>query len=119
MRRATKSYNLVNGNPDLRKEWHPTRNGSVKPEEVAPFSSSKFWWICEKGHEWEARAYNRTRGQGCPFCAGKRSSDLPLREWSPRMERSGSARHSGKSGILLRAMSWSRCLTRHGLTSPS
>ena len=58
--------------PELAKEWHPTLNGSVKPSEIAPKSDKKFYWICEKGHTYDASAGRRTIGQGCPFCANRR-----------------------------------------------
>jgi hypothetical protein len=40
------------------------------PKDVTPRSSKKVWWICGKGHEWEAIIYNRVKGRGCPYCAG-------------------------------------------------
>ncbi len=59
--------------PDLCKEWHPTKNGTLKPEEVAAKSHKKIWWQCTKGHEWEAIVANRTRlGRGCPYCVGQK-----------------------------------------------
>ena len=38
--------------PDVAKEWHPTKNGSLTPCEVSASSKKKAWWICSKGHEW-------------------------------------------------------------------
>jgi len=58
--------------PDVAKEWHPTKNGQLKPTLVAPMSHKKVWWICSKKHEWQASVANRTRGTGCPYCAGKK-----------------------------------------------
>jgi hypothetical protein len=29
------------------------------------------WWKCDKGHEWQATLNNRSKGSGCPYCAGK------------------------------------------------
>jgi hypothetical protein len=58
-------------NPLLAKEWHPTRNGSLTAEYVAPASNKKVWWTCGKGHEWRATVNSRNRGNGCPYCAGK------------------------------------------------
>ena len=58
-------------NPLLAKEWHPTRNGSLTAECVAPASNKKVWWTCGKGHEWRATVNSRNRGNGCPYCAGK------------------------------------------------
>ena len=57
--------------PEVAKQWHPTKNGDLKPEGVAPASGKKVWWICEKGHEWPAAVNGRTNGSGCPMCAGK------------------------------------------------
>ena len=58
-------------NPSLAKEWHPTANGSLTAKDVRPWSNKRVWWICGKGHEWEAALSNRTAGRGCPHCAGK------------------------------------------------
>jgi len=55
--------------PEIAAEWHPTRNGSLLPSQVAP-TIGKYWWICKRGHEWEASANNRTtHGKGCKRCA--------------------------------------------------
>jgi hypothetical protein len=57
-------------NPELAKQWHPTKNGRLTPKDVTPNSNKKAWWICGKGHEWKATISNRNRGRGCPYCAG-------------------------------------------------
>jgi len=67
------SHNLAVKNPDLAKEWHPTINGELSPNDVTPGSNKKVWWRCERGHEWEAAIGNRTRGTGCPYCSGRRA----------------------------------------------
>ena len=57
--------------PDIANQWHPTKNGSLKPTQVKPKSDKKAWFICPKDstHEWEARLADRTsKGSGCPFC---------------------------------------------------
>lgn len=57
--------------PALLEEWHPTKNGMLKPEYVRVGSGNKVWWLCRKcGHEWQASPFNRTNGQGCPACTG-------------------------------------------------
>lgn len=53
---------------DLVKEWNYARNMEVKPEELGVKSSRKVWWLCDKGHEWQARISDRTNGSGCPVC---------------------------------------------------
>jgi hypothetical protein len=59
-------------NAQLLAEWHPTKNKYIKPSQVCPGSHKKVWWICVKGHEWEAAIQSRTNGRGCPYCAGKK-----------------------------------------------
>ncbi len=57
---------------DLMIEWHPSKNGTVKPGNVSAGSGKRYWWKCSKGndHEWEASVANRTQGRGCPICSG-------------------------------------------------
>lgn len=63
---------LAAATPRLMDEWHPTLNGSIRPENVASRSTAKYWWKCGKGHEWQASASNRSkRGDGCPYCSGR------------------------------------------------
>jgi hypothetical protein len=42
------------------------------PTTVTASSNKKLPWRCSLGHEWAAKAADRTRGQGCPYCANKR-----------------------------------------------
>ncbi len=62
---------LLNTNPALAKDWHPTKNALLTPADVTPGSHKKAWWICGKGHEWEAQICDRNRGTGCPYCSGR------------------------------------------------
>ena len=56
---------------DIAREWHPTKNGELKPTEITAHSSKKAWWMCSKGHEWEDRINHRTsRNTSCPYCSG-------------------------------------------------
>jgi len=61
---------LATINPQLAKEWHPTLNGDLTPYDVTCGSAKKVWWICDKGHEWEASIVNRIKGNRCPYCSG-------------------------------------------------
>ena len=63
--------------PELAKQWHPTRNGDTKPEDVVAGSGKRFWWKCDVAddHEWEATSNSRTTNNaGCPCCDGKKVS---------------------------------------------
>jgi glutaredoxin len=79
-------------NPELAKEWHPTKNQSLTAADVSKGTNRKVWWECPKGHSYEASVNNRSRGSGCPFCSGRMSTpDNSLavknpeiaREWHP------------------------------------
>jgi hypothetical protein len=65
---------LATLNPDLAKEWHPTKNGKHTPNDVGAGSHKKVWWKCPKGedHEWEAQVVNRNKGAGCLICSGQK-----------------------------------------------
>lgn len=63
---------LATVNPKLAAEWHPTKNGELTPQAVTSGSNKKVWWLCAKGHEWQAQINARNRGNGCPFCAKKK-----------------------------------------------
>jgi probable addiction module antidote protein len=70
-----KTYrSLANINPELAKEWHSIKNKDLTPNDVMIHSNKKVWWYCsiDKRHEWEAFIANRTKGQGCPICKGKK-----------------------------------------------
>ena len=59
--------------PDIAAQWHPTKNGTLTPEQVTSCANRKVWWICPLGHEYRAAVGARTqRGSGCPYCAGKK-----------------------------------------------
>ncbi|MBR6870222.1 MAG: hypothetical protein IKM91_01200 [Candidatus Methanomethylophilaceae archaeon] len=61
--------------PEIAKEWHPTLNGDLTPRDVKPGSVRRIWWMCEKGHEWQAKLVDRSTSRGCPFCAmGRQAS---------------------------------------------
>lgn len=57
--------------PELAKQWHPTKNGSLTPQQVVFGTNRKIWWQCENNHAWPALIRTRARGIGCPFCANK------------------------------------------------
>lgn len=63
--------------PTIARQWHPTKNGELAPEQFVAGSLKKVWWKCSNGpdHDWNARVVERTRlAHGCPFCAGQRVS---------------------------------------------
>lgn len=89
MARLTEDYNLLKKNPDLSREWHPTKNDDLRPQDVTPGTERKVWWICERGHEWEETVANRNHGRGCPFCNGPRREKPRLSDWISANSRIG------------------------------
>ena len=55
-------------NSDLAKEWDYEKNGNLHPDNFTAGSEKKAWWLCEKGHSWEAVISSRNAGRGCPYC---------------------------------------------------
>ena len=65
--------------PEIGKEWHPIRNGELRPENFPPKSGIKVWWQCARGHHWKTAIANRTvGGTGCPYCRPQ-TSGLEIR----------------------------------------
>ena len=67
-------------NPELAAQWHPTKNGDLKPTQVTANSNKKVWWILsyddrKSGNrfefEWKTTVNNRNNGNGCPYLSGK------------------------------------------------
>ena len=54
--------------PRLAAQWHPAKNAPLTPSDVLPGSHRKVWWVCEKGHQWQATVKSRASGCGCPVC---------------------------------------------------
>jgi Zn finger protein HypA/HybF involved in hydrogenase expression len=119
-KKISKSNNLTAKNPNLAKEWHPTKN-STTPDQVTSGSHNKAWWKCKKqpGHEWEAVIKSRSFGRGCPYCTNRKvhnSNSLATinpglaREWHPTKNKSISA-HRTVAGSKRKA--WWRCSRGH------
>ena len=69
--------------PLLLQEWNYEKN-TLQPDEIPRTYKEKIWWRCSNGHEWEATAYNRINGTGCPKCNNGKSgarNKISLAEW--------------------------------------
>ena len=90
---------LLEHNPELAKEWHPTKNKDLTAADVSKGNNKKVWWQCPKGHSYEASINNRNRGSGCPFCSGRMTSkENSLSEKYPSIAQQW---HPTKNGELL------------------
>lgn len=87
---------LAELNPELAAQWHPSRNGGVRPGDVTLKSGLKVWWLCSTCcHEWVAVVASRSNGRGCPGCSGRSATTTNnlasthphlLKEWRPEQE---------------------------------
>lgn len=78
-RKVLNGFNdLVTVNETLAAEWHPTENGTLKPEMFTPGSHKKVWWRCKDcGHEWLAVIRERANSKtGCPKCAREKQTSF-------------------------------------------
>lgn len=57
--------------PELLKEWDYAKNKKT-PNQIIRGSNLKAYWLCDKGHSYEASIGRRMAGTGCPFCAGQK-----------------------------------------------
>ena len=82
-RKVGKTNNLEHMYPNIAKQWHPTKNGKTKPEDVPGHSQKNVWWKCNRNHEWQALINSRTRnGHGCRKCTGIGISYMEIRVYS-------------------------------------
>jgi hypothetical protein len=75
------THSLAISRPDLAEQWHPTKNGMLKPTEVSINAGQAYWWQCPKdqSHEWRMRLSSRYRGAGCPICRKSAKPPKPVR----------------------------------------
>lgn len=66
---CVKGVSALEARPGLELEWAPSNRVPVAL--VSHQSALKADWVCEKGHSWGARVYDRVRGRGCPECSAR------------------------------------------------
>lgn len=60
--------------PHLIEEIDQSRS-DIDPFDVGAHSDTLVWWICKRGHSWEAPVRRRTsEGRGCRYCTAQTSS---------------------------------------------
>jgi hypothetical protein len=59
--------------PNIAKEWHKRKNGTITPFDITSGSGKKVWWQCSiiNDHEYQTSIHSRTSMKsGCPYCRG-------------------------------------------------
>lgn len=106
--------------PHLAAQWHPSLNGSRRPDEFGRGSDTKAWWCCPAGpdHQWEATVSSRTSGVGCPFCAGRAVSvtnrlDLLRPDLAAQWDRVANRLTPDQVTVGTTVRAWWRCAYGH------
>lgn len=61
---------LATKHPELAQEFHPSKNGDLRPDAIHSGQPKKYWWLGTCGHEWQASlTYRVSRLAGCPQCS--------------------------------------------------
>lgn len=71
---------IATTDPLLAKEWHPTKNGKLTPQQISRGSGKLVWWQCPIGHTYKMTPNARTsRGvyRGCPICSSGSQTSFP------------------------------------------
>ena len=125
--------NLLSGSllekfPNISSEWHPFLNGRITPAMVPAYSNESFYFLCPKGHEYDAIVSKRTkRNDSCPYCSGRRvlrgHNDLftthpdLIKEWDFEKNEKISPYEISKG---FEGKVWWKCSEQHSfLTSPN
>ena len=62
--------------PEIAKWWHPIKNGELEPKDVSAATSSKYWFKCELGHEFESSTTHQNKKTiVCARCSGRVPSE--------------------------------------------
>jgi Probable Zinc-ribbon domain len=110
MARVSSDYNLAVIHSTLVGQCRPHKNSDLTPREVTRDSNRKVWWICRKGHEWQATIVDMTaKGQGCAirYREMKKSHSLQIdnpkltRAWQQKRDNGLQARLSKDSLVAL------------------
>ena len=67
-------YCVEKGKTELIRQWSIPENKDFDPLKTGFASHKKIWWICEKGHKWQAMISDRVKKDaGCPYCANRKA----------------------------------------------
>ena len=60
--------------PEIAKEFDCNKNTPLTPETIGHGYDKNVWWICPRGHSYQARPDHRTgrKKSGCSYCANKK-----------------------------------------------
>lgn len=63
---------IASTSPEIAGEWDYAKNEDITPDMVARTTTKAYWWLCHNGHSYKSSPGMRSKGCGCPYCAGKK-----------------------------------------------
>ena len=74
--------------PSLASEWDYEKN-TLDIRSITGYSSKLVWWKCGRGHSWRVAVKTRRKGNGCPYCSGKKAipGETDLLTLAPHLEK--------------------------------
>jgi hypothetical protein len=85
--------------PNLAKKWNYKLNGNITPNDVTSNSQKRVWWICDRGHSWQATVGTISQGCGCPYCSNpprRVCKDNCLTTKNPELSKEWNYKKNGK-----------------------
>ena len=66
---------LATTNPEIANDWHPTKNGNLKPTDISKGYTKKVWFLCPTcGNVYDSYIGNKIKGFGkCPYCSPRKT----------------------------------------------
>lgn len=68
---------LLTTHPEIAEQWDYKKNKKSPSEVMAGSNNKKYWFICPKGHSYQATLLSRKNGTNCPICAMERHTSFP------------------------------------------
>lgn len=66
---------LTKSHPEIAAQFHASKNKPLTVKDLAAGSKKQIWWQCikEASHVFQTTPAKRVRGDGCPYCSGRRA----------------------------------------------
>ena len=62
---------IENNRKDILQSWDYTKNKNISPSNISFGKKAKYYWKCDKGHNYEMSPNDRRRSE-CPYCQNRK-----------------------------------------------
>ena len=70
---SLQQYCERNDKTELIHQWSVLENKDFDPSKIGFASHKKIWWVCDRGHKWQAMISDRVKKDaGCPYCTNRK-----------------------------------------------